>query len=274
MAFRVEFHAKTDVGTQRTRNEDSYLIAGDFGLNVVADGMGGHLGGDIASDLATSTIRSHFQDGWEKANRRASRRRDSDFLRKAIAAANLAVFEKGNANEDLRDMGTTVVAAWFRHRYVVAGSVGDSRIYRLRGDVFSQITIDHSWVGELRRRRLISEEEAAHHPLKNIITRALGMDRKVNVDIFLEDLQDGDIYILCTDGLTDFVDDARIAEIMIRHREDFTAACNKLIELANFMAGADNITVGLCRVVEVADDGSPRPAEDDDSYDDDETEAG
>ncbi|MGE3852221.1 MAG: Stp1/IreP family PP2C-type Ser/Thr phosphatase [Planctomycetota bacterium] len=259
------------MGTQRTRNEDSYLIAGDYALNVVADGMGGHLGGDIASNLATATIKQHFHDGFEKANRRSSRRRDSDFLRKAIAAANVAVFDKGNANEDLRDMGTTIVAAWFRHNYVVAGSVGDSRIYRLRGDVFSQVTIDHSWVGELRRRRLISEEEAAHHPLKNIITRALGMDRKVNVDIFLEDLQDGDVYILCTDGLTDFVDDSRIADIMKRHREDFQTACDKLIELANFMAGADNITVGLCRVVEVAGDGTngAHVVDDDDPDDDD-----
>lgn len=248
MPFRFEFHVKTDVGTQRTRNEDSYLIADEYALSVVADGMGGHVGGDVASELATSAIREFFDTEFERNKKRSNRRRDGDFLRKAISLANSRVFEEGSANEDLRDMGTTIVVAWFRGDYVVAGSVGDSRIYRIRQGKLTQVTVDHSWVGELRRRRLISEEEAQNHPLKNIITRALGMDRKVVVDIFLEDLQADDIYVLCTDGLTDFVDDTRIRQIVEENLDDLSKACDKLIEMANFIAGADNITVALARV--------------------------
>lgn len=250
MPFRFEFHVKTDVGTQRTRNEDSYLIASEFALSVVADGMGGHVGGDIASDLATSTIREHFDTEFERNRKKSNRRRDGDFLRKAISLANHRVYTEGSTNDELRDMGTTIVVAWFREDYVVAGSVGDSRIYRIRDHKITQVSVDHSWVGELRRRRLISDEEAQHHPLKNIITRALGMDKKVVVDIFLEDLKAGDIYLLCTDGLTDFVEDSRIRDIIEDNRDDLSRACEKLIEMANFIAGADNTTIAITEVLD------------------------
>ena len=247
MPFRFEFHVKTDVGTQRTRNEDSYLIHEPFALQVVADGMGGHVGGDVASDLATQTILRSFERN-VSVGAKPHRRKDGDLLKRAIQEANAEVFTEGSNDPDLRDMGTTVVVAWFRDEFVVLGSVGDSRIYRLRKGAFEQLTTDHSWVGELMRRRLISPDEAAHHPLKNIITRALGMDKKVNIDIHHEDLQEEDLFLLCTDGLTDFVDEPQIAEVLEAHRTDLPAACDVLVEMANTAAGADNVTVGIARV--------------------------
>lgn len=250
MPFRVEFHVKTDVGIQRSRNEDSYLVDNEHRLCVVADGMGGHLGGDIASELATTTLREffHIELTGNAKPRKQNPKSDSDLLKRAIGLANTNVFEQGNTNEHLRDMGTTLVAAWFREDHVIYASVGDSRIYRLRDDELKQVSVDHSWVGELLRRRLITEVEAANHPLKNIITRALGMDRKVVVDTFIDEIEADDLYLLCTDGLTDFVDDNRLREMLVEHGGDLKLCAEKLIDLANFIAGADNTTVGLARV--------------------------
>lgn len=255
MGFRVEFRVKTDVGIQRSRNEDSYFTSEDYRLMVVADGMGGHLGGDIASRLSTTILQEVFDTELaDHRTRKQSRKRDGDFLKKAIQKANTVVFNKGNTEDHLQDMGTTVVATWFRQNYLVIASVGDSRVYRIRDGVMTQLTIDHSWVGELLRRKLITQADALNHPLKNIITRALGMDKKVSVDIAFDEMRSGDRYLACTDGLTDFVDDERILDI-INETDDMDEICERLIEIANFIAGADNITVGIARVTRDDDGG-------------------
>jgi serine/threonine protein phosphatase PrpC len=263
MPFRLEFHVQTDVGIQRQRNEDAFMVAESLGLTVVADGMGGHAGGNIAAQLATKEILESFVEAFEcetpptpeaaKIREPGNRVEDGEFLRRAISRANEAVYTKGNLHEELRDMGTTIVAAWFRGEYIVIGSVGDSRIYRLRNGEFTQITTDHSWVGELLRRNLITEDEAISHPLKNIITRALGMDGKVSVDIIVNDLEAGDLYIMCTDGLTDCVEDREIRTMLNDNLPDLGKANETLVNAANDAAGADNVTIALVRVAGEAD---------------------
>ena len=237
--------ALSDVGLQRTNNEDSYLVLDSQRLAVVADGMGGHLGGEVASRMVTSAISEqfHVSDG-------GSLQQTQDTLVATIESANSAIFKRGNADSRLRNMGTTVVAAQFSPSRVVYASVGDSRIYRYHDGRLRQTTEDHSWVGELRKKNLISEEDARNHPLKNIITRALGMESTVLVDANVADALPGDIFLLCSDGLTDLVLDSEIARIMGLHKDNLQAMASALIETANDLGGIDNITVLLCRIGE------------------------
>lgn len=240
----VQMVTATDVGLQRKNNEDSCSVLSESGLCVVADGMGGHLGGEIASNIAIDTLIDGFKSR-QAGNQ--DERKDAELLTKCIRSANKEIFKRGNADAALKNMGTTIVATVLCGNYIVTANVGDSRIYRLRDGNFEQMTEDHSWVGELRKKNLISEEDARSHPLKNIITRALGMEPTVEVDIKWEKAKAGDLYLLCTDGLTDLVRDSEILEVIDRE-SDLGAIANGLIQAANSGGGTDNITVGLCRV--------------------------
>ena len=251
MGFKIDFHIKSDIGTQRSRNEDHFGIIDKQHLCLIADGMGGQLAGDIASHLAIDTIFNYFEKAASNCKKKPNFKTDEDVIKKAIQYANYEVFNRGSGNLNLRDMGTTVVASWFRSDYAVLASVGDSRIYLLRDNQLFQRTTDHSWVGELVKRRLLPASEAVNHPLRNIITRAIGIEKKVIVDAFKEELLDGDIFLLCTDGLTDYVEDFRIKEIIMDNLNDLDAGIAKLIETANFIAGADNITIALISVKKI-----------------------
>jgi protein phosphatase len=217
----------------------------EAGLCVVADGMGGHLGGEIASNIAIDTITEAFKgrprDGQDE-------RKDAELLSKCVKTANKEIYRRGNADAALKNMGTTIVSLVLAGDYVVTACVGDSRIYRMRDGKFEQITEDHSWVGELRKKNLISEEDARAHPLKNIITRALGMEPTVEVDVKWEKARAGDLYLLCTDGLTDLLPDAQISQRIVAGNGNLNTIAATLIEAANSAGGTDNITVGLCKV--------------------------
>ncbi|MCC6574773.1 MAG: Stp1/IreP family PP2C-type Ser/Thr phosphatase [Planctomycetes bacterium] len=246
----VKFATATDVGLQRKNNEDCSVVLNDANFCAVADGMGGHLAGEIASHIAIETLVAAFKD--HNGSVGNNERKDAELLTKTIKAANREIYRRGNAEAALRNMGTTIVAAVVISDYVVTANVGDSRIYRLRDNDFTQVTEDHSWVGELRKKNLISAEDARTHPLKNIITRALGMEPAVEVDVRWDKVKPGDVYLLCSDGLTDLVPDDEIKGVMLKHKGDLTAMAQNLIAEANSAGGSDNVTVGLARVDEVA----------------------
>lgn len=241
----VRMVTATDVGLQRKNNEDSCAVLEGAGLCVVADGMGGHLGGEIASNIAIESVTDAFK---ERPGNGQDERKDAELLTKCIKSANKEIYRRGNADAALKNMGTTIVASVLSGDYIVTANVGDSRIYRVRDKKLQQVTEDHSWVGELRKKNLISEEDARSHPLKNIITRALGMEPTVEVDVKWEKAKSGDIYLLCTDGLTDLVPDSEISEKLLAGGDDLAGIAQALIEAANAAGGTDNITVGLCRV--------------------------
>ncbi len=234
----------TDVGQVRTVNQDACGEARDLDrgmhLLIVADGMGGHRGGEVASQIAVEVVEEVFRDLDEAPGL---------LLKSALEAANIKIFEAANHDLDLAGMGTTGVGviftgedrAWIAH-------VGDSRAYLLRGNVFTQLTGDHSVVGELVRRGQLTSEEARVHPQSNEILRALGTQPDVDVEMTPIDVQLGDRLLLCSDGLSGMLPDAEIAGVLARH--DAETAVSKLIEMANEAGGSDNITVQIAIVPE------------------------
>lgn len=235
--------AKTDVGRGRPANEDTFLVDHDDRLYAVADGMGGHRAGEVASATAIDALQAAFAGGAA--------------LDEAVGAANAAVFEKASANVEMRGMGTTLTAAALLddHR-VLLGHVGDSRAYLMRDGGVTRITEDHSLVEQLVREGRLSPEEAASHPQKAIITRALGIDPEVEVDTYPVDLRPGDRLLLCSDGLTNMVADTAIAGIL-RRQPDPQQAAEQLVDMANDAGGDDNITVV---VIDALDDTTPEGA--------------
>jgi len=240
----VRMVTASDVGLQRKNNEDSCALVEEAGLCVVADGMGGHLGGEIASNIAIESVTEAFRD---RPTNGQDERKDAELLTKCIKSANKEIYRRGNADAALKNMGTTIVAAVLSGGYIVTANVGDSRIYRVRDKKLEQITEDHSWVGELRKKNLISEEDARAHPLKNIITRALGMEPTVEVDVKWEKAKAGDLYLLCTDGLTDLIPDGEINEKILAAGDNLESMAQTLVDAANAAGGTDNITLGLCK---------------------------
>ncbi|MGH8972358.1 MAG: Stp1/IreP family PP2C-type Ser/Thr phosphatase [Acidimicrobiia bacterium] len=242
--MKIAVGAMTDVGRGRPANEDSLLVDHDDHLYAVADGMGGHRAGEVASATAIDALRAAFAQGVP--------------LDRAVGEANAAVFEKASANLDMRGMGTTLTAAALLddHRLLL-GHVGDSRAYLMRDGGVIQITEDHSLVEQLVREGRLRPEEAASHPQKAIITRALGIDPEVEVDTYPIDLRPGDRVLLCSDGLTNMVADTAIAGVLRRQRDPQQAA-EMLVDMANEAGGDDNITVV---VIDAVGDGPRIPDE-------------
>jgi len=235
----------TDVGRERDHNEDRFVLLPEFEVYVVADGMGGHQCGEVASRMATSTVASFFRA------RRQSDNGVSELLRASLLEANQRIHERATNSTVHRGMGTTVVAAAFSRREakIHVAHAGDSRCYRFRSGIMEQITRDHSLVEEaLRTRPDITQSELAYLP-GNVITRALGVEPTVQVDVTSADVHLGDVYLLCSDGLHGFVGDERIAEI-VRSNPVITSACADLIGEANQNGGGDNITAVLIRIEE------------------------
>lgn len=227
--MRVKAGVRSDIGRMRQRNEDAYLVKDS--LFVVADGMGGHRGGDVASTLAVESIESG-----------ASAKVTLEELVAEIQKANRAVLERGEADRDLRGMGTTITAVIAEDAKAHVAHVGDSRAYLLRDGALQQLTEDHTLVQRMVREGRLTEDEAAHHPQRSVLTRALGVDEDIPVDELSLDVHPGDRLLLCSDGLTSMVDRGRIQKILERER-DPQAACDKLIDAANRAGGDDNITV-------------------------------
>jgi serine/threonine protein phosphatase PrpC len=229
--------ARSDTGRKRRRNEDSYVC--EPPLFAVADGMGGAQAGEVASRLAAGTLREASTDGTPEER-----------VAELIQEANRRVYQEAGEDATRRGMGTTVTAALALDDRIVIGHVGDSRAYRIRGGELEQLTQDHSLVAELVRSGKLSPEEAENHPQRSVITRALGTDPDVDVDVFATDTQTGDVYMLCSDGLSGMVDDDAILQLVERHREDLDAAAKALVGAANREGGEDNITVVLFEIAE------------------------
>jgi PPM family protein phosphatase len=232
--------ARSDVGLRRRANEDTYALAGDLGLYLVADGMGGHSAGQVASDLAAHSAVAALRT---LVDAPASL---TEKLRYSVAAANREILGAAQAQPELSGMGTTFVALLAGPERVALAHVGDSRAYLVRNGRIRQLTDDHSLVAELVRRREISETAARGHPHRHVLTRALGVRRSVEPDLAELTPAAGDSFVLCSDGLTGHVDDAEIAEIVLEHA-DLEEACARLVGLANSRGGEDNITVVLVR---------------------------
>ena len=228
----------TDPGRKRRRNEDSFVI--EPPLFAVADGMGGAQAGEVASRLAAAAFREfHDADDLDPEPRLAA----------IIQEANRRIFERAAGDAQVSGMGTTITAALVVEDGLVIGHVGDSRAYRLRGGRFEQLTDDHSLVADLVRSGRLSPEEADTHPQRSVITRALGTDPEVDVDTFTVAAEAGDLFLLCSDGLTTMVADDEIRDL-VSGASDLQQAGKSLVKAANKAGGEDNVTVVLVRVAE------------------------
>jgi protein phosphatase len=252
--LKTRYAALSDPGRVRKNNEDAFWADPDLGFFAVADGMGGHAAGEVASRLAVDTLRKAVAESRQtrktdfSPNQTALLSPPSTLLVNGIRLANQAVFQSSQEKEEHRGMGTTVVALYFFDSSSVVAHVGDSRLYRIRGGKIHQLTEDHSLVWEQYRQGLLSKEALSASSLKNIVTRALGMNPTVDVDVQEIDLQRGDLLILCSDGLSDLVRDEELMETVLGASGDLHRACRELTQLANQRGGKDNITVLLIQI--------------------------
>ena len=243
----LEFFSATDTGRARNNNEDSVAVDDPTALVVLADGMGGYNAGEVASGMATSFIKSELGRWLAEASESAT---DPDVRRAmdiCVDNANRAIFNAANSNPQYAGMGTTLVVGVFRDSRLLMGHVGDSRGYRLRASRLTQITHDHSLLQEQIDSGLITPEQAAFSANKNLVTRAVGVEDTVLLETHLHDVLPGDTYLLCSDGLSDMLDDESIAQLLMG-AETLPEAASALIDAANEAGGKDNISVVLARV--------------------------
>ena len=232
---------RTDVGRVRKQNEDAAWLDEKKGVYVVADGMGGHLAGEVASAMAIDAVKRMSQ------TRAAA---SVAVLREAVCGAHEAILAHARENKNCSGMGTTISVMWRGGHYMYIAHVGDSRIYRLRKGELEQITQDHSLVEELVRARIITREEAKHHPRRNIITRALGTPGDNAPDLLAADTEPGDLWLLCTDGLSSMVSDEDIRRVLML-RDSLDTKADLLIKMALAAGGRDNVTLILHKSEEV-----------------------
>jgi PPM family protein phosphatase len=226
----------SDTGRRRRRNEDNYVVAPP--LFAVADGMGGAQAGEVASRLAASALEGEGSDGLQGLER----------IDALIQEANRRIYDRASTDPAASGMGTTMTVALVEGMTVALGHVGDSRAYLVRGEQMEQLTDDHSLVNELLKSGRLSEEEAHVHPQRSVITRAVGTDPDVDVDGFSIEAEEGDVFLLCSDGLTDMVEDEEILELVHEHRDDLEKAVKALVSAANRGGGEDNITAVAFRI--------------------------
>jgi PPM family protein phosphatase len=242
----IEIHAAVDPGRARSNNEDAVATDEGVGLVVLADGMGGYNAGEVASNMATTFIRTELGRWLREANSQASDTEVKRAMDICVDNANRAIFEAANANPQYAGMGTTLVVAVFRAQQVMVGHVGDSRCYRLRGGRLQQVTRDHSLLQEQIDAGLITPEQAAFSANKNLVTRAVGVEDTVLMETHQYDLLPGDLFLLCSDGLSDMLDDAAIQQLLLSS-DSLETACRMLVDGANDAGGKDNISVILVR---------------------------
>jgi len=241
----------TDVGMKRQRNEDNYLINDELGLFVVADGMGGHVGGEYASQIAVTTVEeviANIRDEKTVASNGTALREMlvQEKLKYAIRLAGKRIYERAQEDSEFRGMGTTALVIYMTDDKGFVAHVGDSRAYRVRPDGVVQLTEDHSLVNEQIKAGLINRDAAKSHKLRNIITRSLGYQEEVEIDTSVLDLERGDMYLLCSDGLSNLVEDNELLDMV--HENTFQEATRRLVDLANRRGGDDNITCVIARV--------------------------
>lgn len=243
---------RTDPGMVRSHNEDAVFADAALGVAILADGMGGYNAGEVASGMATTLLSTNFAQFIPGRNARSEGYCDDHFAARHIAsevtAANVAIFNAAQSQPQYAGMGTTLVLAWFYDNRMSVAHLGDSRLYRLRGEHFEQLTRDHSLLQEQLDSGMITPEEARYSQNKNLVTRALGVDPDVETEIHAHDVQAGDILLFCSDGLNDMVDDDEIALTLQTLGGNLTLAAEQLIQMANDNGGRDNVSVILVKV--------------------------
>ena len=255
MRNKVKSVSGTDTGRVREHNEDAIGSEPDIGLYVLADGMGGYNAGEVASGIAVKTIMNLVREAYQVQDlsgidRATGLMRPSIILRDAILRANKIIHQTSKTQPQCEGMGTTVVAALFYNDRIITAHVGDSRLYRLRGDRFEQLTMDHSLLQELVDRGFYSQEEAARSTNKNYVTRALGVEPTVEVDVREHRAEKADHYVLCSDGLSDMVEDEDIQLTISTFGDNLDVVAKQLVQLANEHGGRDNISVVLAQVID------------------------
>jgi protein phosphatase len=255
LAQALQSASLTDPGRVRDHNEDCIESRPEIGLFVLADGMGGYNAGEVASGMATSLIADGLQDAWkprevDRMGREEAKSLSEKVIRDQVARANNAIFTTSQNNPECAGMGTTLVVTHFYDNFMAVAHIGDSRLYRLRGDVMEQVTRDHSLLQEQLDSGLITPDEAKLSQNKNLVTRALGIDPTVEPEIHVHETQEDDIYLLCSDGLSDMVEDEEIRLTLITLKTNPNLTVQQLIQAANDNGGRDNISAMLIRIVE------------------------
>ena len=251
---KLLLHGETDIGLMRDHNEDAIGCDENIGLAVLADGMGGHRGGEMASAITVSTILEsvskkikQIKPGETDAETGYSM--ESLAVHEAITLANKNVYDSSEANAQYRGMGTTVVVTLFYDNRFTVAHVGDSRLYRLRDGELEQITRDHSLMQELIDRGFYTPEQARNSLNKNLVTRAIGIDENVQIDIQEDIAMVNDIYLLCSDGVNDMIEDELIKNAMLDNEDNLEKAAEEIIRLANEYGGKDNISALLIKPI-------------------------
>lgn len=252
----IEAYGRTDVGRRRKINEDSFLVSPETSLYAVCDGMGGHNAGEVASRMAIETISAFIRrSAAEKEitwpwGLDANLSFDANRLKTAIRLANARVFQAADNREELTGMGTTVVTALVSGDVMTIGSAGDSRCYLARDGALRQLTRDDSWVSAALGEGILNSDDVEHHPLRNVITKAVGARDAIDLDVIEHDLRPGDLVMLCSDGLHGMVSDQEIERIVLAPSASLEEASARLVDAANEAGGRDNVTVVLLRRTE------------------------
>ena len=252
----LEAHGQTDVGRRRKLNEDNLLVAMEPGLFAVCDGMGGHNAGEVASKMAIETLHAFI----EKSHREkeitwpygldVNLSFDGNRLKTAVKLANKKVFRAADSREDYTGMGTTAVAALVSENVLTVGSAGDSRCYLVRGGKLTQLTRDDSWVSAALGEGILNPDEIDRHPLRNVITKAVGAKETIELDVVEQKLEPGDVALICSDGLHAMLSDDQILATLTPITATLEEAAGKLIDAANEAGGKDNVSVVLLRYTE------------------------
>jgi len=252
----LEAYGQTDVGRRRKLNEDNFLVATEPGLFAVCDGMGGHNAGEVASKMAIETLQAFI----EKSHREkeitwpygldVNLSFDGNRLKTAVKLANKKVFRAADNREDYTGMGTTAVAALVSENVLTVGSAGDSRCYLLRAGKLTQLTRDDSWVSAALGEGILNSDEIERHPLRNVITKAVGAKETIELDVVEQKLEPGDLALICSDGLHAMLSDDQILATLTPVPATLEEAAGKLIDAANEAGGKDNVSVVLLRYSE------------------------
>ena len=248
----LQMASRTDAGMVRSHNEDAVFSNAVLGLAILADGMGGYNAGEVASGMATTLLGSELEKAFQKT---APHQLDASgklyshgVLEAEIARANTAIYQAAQSQPQYAGMGTTLVVTLFYDNMMTVAHIGDSRLYRLRGDEFQAITRDHSLLQEQIDAGLITPEQARHSQNKNLVTRAVGIDAEVAAEIHDHEVEPGDVYLLCSDGLNDMVEDDEIAMTLGALSANLDLCATQLIQMANDNGGRDNVSVILVKV--------------------------
>lgn len=254
LTLAVPFCAATDPGLARPNNEDRYSVDAGLGLFAVIDGVGGQVAGEVASECVACTMLEYLQrpqgddDDTGNFTFDPALSETGNRLRSATLMANRALAQRTAADDELTGMAATMTAVLLRPSHATIGNVGDCRTYLFRGGALTQITQDHSWVGEQVRAGVLTPEAASHHPMRNVVTRALDGQDRLDVDIFELDVEPSDTLLLCSDGLSSMASDAEIVSCLTAAGADAHDACQRLVEAAKLGGGKDNITVVVVKI--------------------------